>query len=73
MSSTSLPPSPPSPRPPGRSYEVLLPDRTHLLLAAAAQLGRLYLLAATAPDAQWGECGAELRETALSFRLRYRV
>lgn len=52
---------------------MLLADRTHLQLAAAAQLGRIYLLAATAPDAAWAECGAPLREAARTFRLRYKL
>ena len=54
------------------SYEVLLPDRTHLQLTAAAQLGRVYVLAAAAPDAAWGECGAALAQAAATFRLNYR-
>ena len=65
---TATPPSCPS-----CSYDVLLADRTHLQLAAAAQLGRIYLLAATAPDAAWAECGAPLREAARTFRLRYKL
>ncbi len=54
------------------SYEVLLPDRSHLQLTAAAQLGRLYVLAASAPDEQWGASGAALKQAALTFRLNYR-
>lgn len=69
----ALTPPLPLPHPPPGSYEVLLPDKTHLQLTAAAQLGRVYALAATAPDALWGEGGAALREAALSFRLRYKL
>ena len=58
--------------PPCCSYEVLLADRTHLQMTAAAQLGQLYVLGASVPDSQWAECGAGLKEAARSFRLRYR-
>lgn len=51
---------------------MLLPDQTHLQLTAAAQLGRLYVLAAAAPDEQWGQSGAALKQAALTFRLNYR-
>lgn len=61
------------PSPTRCSYEVLLPDRTHLQLTAAAQLGRIFVLAATAADADWAAVGPALRETALSFRLRYKT
>lgn len=53
-------------------YEVVMPDRTHLQLAAAAQLGRVYVLGGQVPEERWAECGAALRETAKSFRLRYK-
>lgn len=55
------------------SYDVLLPDGTRVQLAAAAQLGRLYVLAASAPAGQWQEAGPALKEAAASFRLRYKV
>ena len=62
----------PLPTPPPCSYNVLLPDGTHTQLTAAAQLGRLYVAAASAPEGVWQESGAALREAALSFRLRYK-
>ena len=71
----SHPPPRPTPlctRPAPRSYNVLLPDGTHTQLTAAAQLGRLYVAAASAPEGVWQESGAALREAALSFRLRYK-
>ena len=78
LPSTAAPRPAPTPAccpcaPPGppRSYDVRLPDGTRVALMAAAQLGRLYVLAATAPDAEWAEVGPALREAALSFRLRY--
>lgn len=56
-----------------RSYEVVLLDGTHLQMTAAALLGRIYVLGASAPEARWQECGPALQEVARSFRLRYRV
>jgi len=56
-----------------RSYEVVLPDRSHAQVTAAALLGRLYVMGASAPDSRWQECGAALKQSALSFRLRYRT
>ncbi|KAL4433233.1 hypothetical protein ABPG77_003281 [Micractinium sp. CCAP 211/92] len=55
------------------SYEVVLLDGTHLQMTAAALLGRIYVLGASAPEALWRECGPALQEVARSFRLRYRV
>ena len=52
---------------------MVLLDGTHLQMTAAALLGRIYVLGASAPDARWQECGPALREVARSFRLRYRV
>lgn len=53
---------------------MVLPDaeRTHIALTAAAQLGRIYVMGAQAPDARWAEVGAGLTESARSFRLRYK-
>jgi hypothetical protein len=57
------------------TYDLLLPDpaATRVQLTAAAQLGRLYVLAASAPGQEWGEAGPLLREAALSFRVRYKI
>jgi hypothetical protein len=56
------------------NYELVLPDeeQTHVRLAAAAQLGRLYVLAASAPGSEWEAAAPALREAAASFRLRYK-